>query len=247
MNKQKKRTAWFVAFLAVVVMLALILVYHIIFHKDQATIIALPDPVVTVQAEQLPASSQEDLFIDLGPENLQGFLSAIQAAESFSCTYTTTLTTISGKRIRTIQIWKKQDQLRAVISDGQTIRNLLLCDHVLWLWYNSDMRVVEIANPSVDFLDFCGIPTVQRFLDDWSGYITDCSYETAVSGESILLVTGCNNTEGQTCQISLDTGMLLQTSKWDESGTFYEVMQTDYQILTPADEDYQSAFDLPDK
>lgn len=248
MSKQKQRTAPIVISIVLLVMVLLFVLFRVLFRDDPNQSITLPEAVSAVSEEDDPPSEpQRELFVTVTPDNLAELLATLNKPEAYYQQLTLVWTGRETVRTETVRQWKKGQQTRVVVTGGrdEAEKNYLFDGQSLWLWYTGDPEALIVSQPAVEVEDLCAMPSVTVFMQTWSEHLSQVSYETSDSGEAGIFCQAQDDAGVERIWISLDNGLPMLDQREDESGQYYEAIQQDYRVLTPADEAYQNAFVLP--
>lgn len=248
MTKQKQRTAPIVISIVLLVMVLLFVLFRVLFRDSQDQSITLPEAVSTVlEEEESPAEPRRELFVSVTPENLSELLATLTKPEAYYQQLALSWTGSTTARTETVRLWRRGRQIRAVVTGGrdEQEKNYLFDGQSLWLWYTGDAEALVLADPAVEVEDLCAVPSVTAFMEAWANSLTQASYITADNGQAEIYCQGRDGSRGEELWISLDNGLPVLDRREDEAGQYYEAVQQDYRVLTPADEAYQNAFVLP--
>lgn len=133
------------------------------------------------------------------------------------------------------------------VRNGGT-ETLLTDGSTAWLWHSDDKHPVSVSvNGTVTIDDLMAIPTYELLLKEDPAKIVNADY--VVLQDPLVQCVYVSVEEDDILReywIELQTGLLFQATVTNEDQTVYSVYQESFELLSPEDEIFVSAFTLPD-
>ena len=265
MKRSEKKAALPVLLAVVLALAALFTAFRFLFREKAETAIVLPESSAaeepetdagestlrtgpdTEAAEDLPgqdsARAPDDTFLSLTTDSVRKILDDIPLPDAFYEAMAVTVAAGEGSEQHTVELWSKGGMLRARVSRNGSVTDYLRTEEGLTIWIEGEEEIIRIASPAADVEELCGVRVTTASVPDEQ--IQYAEYLTTSSGKYIYLETKQDALEIN-WWVDPDTGLVYMLQQIWDSAACYSVRQTDYRILTPADEAYTSAFLLPE-
>jgi|GEM_PF-1219029 len=241
----KKRIIYGV--IAIIIIVAIVILVNAFGSTDDSHVITMPSPAI-----DSGGSISDDGIdrIEVSSENVKTVLETITRAESFSRTYTIKTLWNGGKSTSTstLTYWQKGDNIRMSISQGNTVRNILILGDDLYIWYNGTYGVwqsklsessvsmeVDRFSELVTYEDIKGIPQEDILDASYAVHLDQpCIYAEYKSGELNYIYH---------VYVSINTGLLVSIEKYDGEDLIYSMESDSTELSTPPD----NLFSIPPK
>jgi len=184
--------------------------------------------------------------IEVTPETVRAVLGTLTRAESFSRSYAIKTLWTGGESQSDLSYWQKGDNIRLSITSGSSVRNILVRGEDLYVWYDgysgffkSKLSESDVSK-EVDM--FSGLLTYEELMDVPQEDILDAGYADQ-SGQPCIYAIYKSGELGYVSHIyiSIDTGLLLSTEKYDGDTLIYSMSSVSTDLSTPSD----SIFEVP--
>lgn len=232
------------AILAVIAITAL--VFLVLNYGDpvDSHTVTLPSPAV--ESGGAPDGDGTD-SIEVTPETLKVVLGTLVRAESYSRTYTVTDYADGGQKKDTaLSLWQEGGSVRLSIAEGSTVRNLLIRDGALYVWYDGYAGVFKSALPE-DALRretdrFTRLVTYEDILALPQEDILDAGY-AEISGQPCIFAEYRSGQLGYVTRVNIavGSGLVVSMEKYDGDTLLFSMASGPTDLSTPPD----SVFDIP--
>ena len=169
---------------------------------------------------------------------------AVTPADSYSRTITIEKFWSGGSNTRTVDVQVRASSARFTTQDGTRIKNVLISDGKLWIWYNDSDRVFCGTASGRDADEYQALTTYEDILSLSSDSILDAGY-TELDGEICIWCKTVDGAFGYETDfyVSAKTGLLMACEKYDGADLIYRMSSTEPDITTPD----ESAFIPPEQ
>lgn len=192
-------------------------------------VIAMPSPTVG-NNDSSEADGGDEYKITA--ETLKLTLKTVERSDSFSRAYSVKTYWEGGESDETIKHWSRDGKTRLVISRGTEVKNILILDDRVYIWYDGDQRAMEAGLSEA---------SVKRETDRLSRLLT---YEDIYAlDQDDILDAGYVDKFGQACiyakykqgtfgyvnqiYLSVDSGLLVSVEVYDG-----EKLATSMELIT---------------
>lgn len=184
-----------------------------------------------------PGGSEEDI-VSLTPDTVQAVVSMLTCADSYSRTVTVEDFWPGGNSSTELAVWVDHDRSRIRVEKDGVVRNILISDGTLYIWYDYSEEVF-----SSDKLDDAGVDewlrciSYDELLELPVSSISSASYEQ-FGGESCIYVEYVSGEFGyKSCvYISVSTGLLMGARVYDGETLVYQMNSSTPDLATPGEE-----------
>jgi hypothetical protein len=232
------------AILAVIAITALVFLVLSYQEPDDPYTVTLPSPAVE-SGGMLDGNNGNS--IEVTPRTLKAVLGTLVRTESYSRTYTVTDYANGGQKKETaLGLWQKGGSVRLSITEGSAVRNILVRDGSLYIWYNGYTGVFKSALPE---------DALRREIDRFTRLVT---YEDILElPQEDILDAGYADVDGQPCifaeyrsgqldyvtriNIAVGSGLVVSIEKYDGDTLLFTMASGPTDLSTPPD----SVFDIP--
>ncbi|MBP8639919.1 MAG: hypothetical protein KBI01_03320 [Oscillospiraceae bacterium] len=226
---------------AIAIIAAIVILIKAIGSTDNPHAITIPSPA----AESGGYIGDDGVNrVEVNPETVKVVLGTLSRAESFSRTYTVKNYWNGGESEDTLSYWQKGSNIRINIKRNNTVRNILVLENDLYVWYDGSSGVLKSTLSKSD---------VAREVDMFSGLVT---YEDIKEiPQEDILNAGYTEHSGQACiyceyksgelnyvkrlYVSNDTGLLVSLEKYDGDTLIYSMESVSIELSTPSDNIFQ--------
>lgn len=240
--KKRRGLLYILIFLTVAVLVLLVFFLSPSASVDTPAIV-LPDTSVNPVSETDSVPENEGRVIAVTPGTVQAAISTLSRAGSYSRTITVESFWSGGSSSRTIGVWVNGSDAKFLISNGHTVKNVLISGDELWIWYSDspDVYIGPASDSAAD--EYQGLLTYEDILNLDPASITDAGY-TEYSGERCIYVEYSDGVLGYVSHIwvSVDTGLLMGSQTMDGDTLIYRMSSSTPDISTPD----ESVFQRPD-
>ena len=213
------------------------------WRNDDAHQISVPSPAVDSGGG---INHDGVTRIEVTPETLKVSLGTLARAESFSRTYAIKTFWNGGESESDLSYWQKGANIRLSITNSGTVRHILVRGDDLYVWYDGYSGVFKSklseSNVSKEVDMFSGLLTYEELMDVPQEDIQDAGYADR-SGQPCIYAVYKSGELGYVSHIyiSIDTGLLLSTEKYDGDTLVYSMSSVSPDLSTPPD----SVFEIP--
>ncbi len=229
------------AFVAITALVFLVLSYQ---EQEDPYTISLPSPALE-SGGMLDGNKADS--IEVSPRTLKAVLGTLVRTESYSRTYTVTDYADGGQKKETaLSLWQKGGSVRLSITEGNAVRNLLVRDGSLYIWYNGYAGVFQSALPK-DALSretdrFTRLVTYEDILELPQEDILDAGY-VDMDGQPCIFVEYRSGLLGYVTRVNIavGSGLVISIEKYDGDALLFAMASGSTDLSTPPD----SVFDIP--
>lgn len=129
-----------IGILAVAVLIAAVIYLVASIGGPDTHVIVMPSPT-TKNNDNF--TTDGDSSLDVTPETLKTVLDTVSRAESFSRAYSVKTYWEGGESEETINHWSRDGKTRLVISRGTEVKNILILEDRVYIWYDGDRSAME--------------------------------------------------------------------------------------------------------
>lgn len=232
----KKRIIYGV--IALVIIIAIVILVKAFGSTDDSHVITMPSPAVDSGGN---ISDDGISRLEVSSENVKVVLETLARAESFSRTYTIKTLWNGGESESTFNYWQKGDSIRMSISQGSTVRNILVLGNDLYVWYDgySGFFKSKLSESSVskEVDKFSELVTYEDIKEIPQEDILDAGYDVHLNQPCIFVEykSGELNYVNHV-YVSIDTGLLVSTEKHDGEELIYSMESVSTELSTPSDD-----------
>lgn len=184
-----------------------------------------------------PGGSEQDI-VSLTPDTVQAVVSMLTCADSYSRTVTVEDFWPGGNSSTELAVWVDHDRSRIRVEKDGVVRNILISDGKLYIWYDYSEEVF-----SSDKLDDAGVDewlrciSYDELLELPVSSISSASYEQ-FGGESCIYVEHVSGDFGYTScvYISVSTGLLMGARVYDGEELIYQMTSSAPELSAPSED-----------
>ncbi|MEG1315877.1 MAG: hypothetical protein RSC86_00715 [Oscillospiraceae bacterium] len=181
-----------------------------------------------------------DSLAEVTPETVQAVLKTISRAESYHHTYSIKSFWAGGSSEATYALWQKGANTRLSISRNDMIKNLLIVDGLVSVWYNDSSSVFTSSLSDYDFRDadkFSSLISYEEILSCPIEDILSADYVDKLEEPCIYAKykSGGSNYVNH-IYVSVDTGLLMAAEIYDGETLIYSMSALSTELSTPADD-----------
>ena len=219
-----------------------IVVFLVLFQSGSTTPpdISLPEPI----NDSLRSVDDTSLNIigDVTKETVQAVISTLSRAESYYRKMASTLYSSSGELVSDIEVWCQGEKMRIISATEDEVRNILMDDTNLYIWYNGDNSLYKSKLDSSSPDEFLGIVSYESIINLEPENIISAEH-IEFQDESCIFVEYITGSQSYTYKayISIATGLLMGDETWDGDSLIYSMVSELPDISTPPN----SVFELP--
>lgn len=230
-----KKPAVIVVSAAVLLVLVFFLVRSFTSSRQLPTI-TLPTPAAQSSVGELPSGD----LINITPETVKTTLATLSRIESYSRTYSVTTYWSSGESTDKLSVWQKGESLKMTLDHAGSIKNLLIIDRDLYVWYDnvggsSKYTLYE------DF-DYSGTDRFTRLLTYEELFaadtqdIQDAGYVQLLGEPCIYVCYKGQNDYVNQINVSINSGLLVSAQIYDGEALIYSMESQTTELSAPQDE-----------
>lgn len=201
---------------------------------DTPPVILPTEAVTPAPSAEIGGGDSVSHPITVTADTVQAVISVLSRADSYSRTVTIEKFWSGGSNTRTVDVQVRASSARFTIQDGLNIKNILISDGKLWIWYNDSDKVFCGAASGRDADEYQALVTYEDILSLSSDRILDAGY-TELDGEICIwckAVVGAFDYETD-FYVSAKTGLLMACEKYDGDKLLYRMSSTKPDITTP--------------
>lgn len=223
---------WLYIVLAVVIVAALALLIFQPFSRQNTTTISLPTP----QTDKV--SAQPGGALEVTVDTVQTALRALSAKSDYNHSYTVTTYWQDGSSSEEVSVFEKDGSVRISRSAGETVKNTLITDGRVYVWYDDDSsKVFETEARSFSDVDaVAGLITYEELLSLPPENIYDAKYVTENNISCIYVKYSGAHDYTYELYVSVDSGILVTAAVYDGDNVVY-TMATGFISISPASDD----------
>ena len=223
---------------AVVIIVVIVFFVKTLSSPDDSHAINMPSPAVDSSGN---TSDDGINRVEVTPETVKAVLGTLSRAESFSRTYSIKTYWDGGESESNLSYWQKGSNIRMSISQNETIRNILVIDNDLYVWYDGSSGIFKskLSESSVarEVDKFSGLVTYEDIMEVPQEDILNAGYDVH-SGQSRIIVEYKSGELDYVNRlyISVDNGLLIAAEKYDGETLIYSMESDSPELSTPSDE-----------
>ena len=249
MDSRKNNRSVLVVGAALILVVALVLIFVLLQPENDREGIVLPTPQTDVPADPVTQESEQEEFLQITTDNVLDALRSLERPLHYNQTYEVAVGVDDVRAARTVELWVSGSLIHAEVSDGSKVRSVLTDGVTAWLWYDVDPNPISVQlSASVTTEDLLGLPgfdylsTLETMPVEEADYLmlqepqAQCIYVCARGGAD----------ETNRWWINLENGLLCRADALETSQLVYEVRQTFFALLAEGDASFTGKFALPD-
>ena len=223
---------------AVVIIVVIVFFVKTLSSPYDSHAINMPSPAVDSSGN---TSDDGINRVEVTPETVKAVLGTLSRAESFSRTYSIKTYWDGGESESNLSYWQKGSNIRMSISQNETIRNILVIDNDLYVWYDGSSGIFKskLSESSVarEVDKFSGLVTYEDIMEVPQEDILNAGYDVH-SGQSCIIVEYKSGELDYVNRlyISVDNGLLIAAEKYDGETLIYSMESDSPELSTPSDE-----------
>jgi len=229
-----------------VVLVALIILIAALLFLDTepgsgTAAVTLPSP--TASAAVSSGQDREDdrtVLALVTPETVQAVVASLPQTGAYSRIFTVESFFSGGSSSSLIAVWVRGSGLRVKEVSESAIRNTLILDDQLWIWYDDSTRIFsgrlsDLSPAEVD--RYQRLISYQQLLSLDADAILEADY-TDYAGCPCIYARYRAGELGYDYRVyvSVDTGLLMGSETWDGDTLIYRMVSDEPDISTPEDE-----------
>ena len=227
----RRRSKLFIIIL--LVLTAAVIIYALFFmgRSSETTEVSLPSPGQTGGVSQSDAPGLTETSVNAG--NVQAVLSGLSRAESYTAAVTVEDFWPGGSSSQELQVWVDGGRTRIRGEIGESTRNVLISDGMLYIWYDSVSGLLSMPSEqnsdrwmrAVSYEDVLSLPA-ENILD--AGYQmyggTNCIYVEYIEGDESYV---------NQIYVSVSTGLLAGAQSTEDGELIYRMNVTVSDLMAP--------------
>lgn len=224
------------AFIAAIVLVVLAVIFSTVGPVGQTPSISLPSPGAVDDG----GNSDSDIgVLDVTKDTVQLVLAKLSRVESFSRSYIVTTYWEGGESEDSVKYWQKGSDIRMSLSRDGYVKNTLMTDGSLYIWYDSvgKVRKTEIKAGSLAAADrYARLISYEELMEIDTADIKDAGYIEKLGEPCIFAEYETSDNYVNRVYVSVNSGLLLASERL-ENGKLAVSMEAVYTDLsTPADD-----------
>ncbi len=235
MNSKKTRN-----FIIVIAALAVLVVFYALFLHEP-TIDTPPVILAPAQTDAQPGgdpSGEVGLNLaEVTPETVQSVISTLKRADSWSRTVTIEDFWDGGSRSTELSVWTSGGRTRIRYAGSGDIKNILLLDGRLYIWYDGERGVFESDYQETDLAEadaWLRCLTYEELLELPAGEITGAGYAEYADVPCIYAEWHTRNFGYvNRVYVSVSTGLLMGSETYDGEDLIYRMSSSAPNISDP--------------
>jgi hypothetical protein len=223
-------------FVIVTVVLAAAVVLYALFGRMpsvETASVTLPTPVAG--GESQTSDSEEITLASVSPETVQAVIGTLNRAESYSRTVTVEDFWTGGSSSTELSVWADKQNERIRFDTGDDVKNILLNDGMLYIWYeNTDGVYTAPAGGTNDADTWLNCLTYEDLLALPASAITDAGYQE-YAGEPCVYAEYSSGSFGyrNIVYVSVNTGLLMGAETYDGETLVYRMTSGTPELAVP--------------
>lgn len=202
--------------ISAVVIMAVAVIIKIYGPTNISHTIVMPSPV-----RENGENTGEDSIIraEVNRETVQSALSILKRADSFSRTYKIKTYWDGGESESDFSLWKKGNNIRMSYSEQNTVKNILIIENDLYIWYDDSSSVLHSKlsenNLSKEIDMFSRLVTYEDVLSVPVENILDAGYFEKNEQQCIFVeYKSIDQNYVNQIYVSVDSGLLVSSSRY---------------------------------
>ncbi len=242
--KTRRASLCILALLAAAAVIWLVVRFVPSSNIDTPPIILPTEAVTPAPSAEIGSGDSASRPVTVTVDTVQAVISVLSRADSYSRTITIEKFWSGGSNTRTVDVQVRASSARFTTQDGTRIKNVLISDGKLWIWYNDSDRVFCGTASGRDADEYQALTTYEDILSLSSDSILDAGY-TELDGEICIWCKTVDGAFGYETDfyVSAKTGLLMACEKYDGADLIYRMSSTEPDITTPD----ESAFIPPEQ
>lgn len=206
-----------IGILAAIILIAAVIYLVASIGGPDTHVIVMPSPTAENGGNTVTDGGGK---LDITPETLKTALETVNRTQSFSRAYSVKTYWEGGESEEIIKHWSRDGKTRLVISQDTEVKNILILDDRVYIWYDGDQRAMEAGLSEA---------SVKRETDRLSRLLT---YEDIYAlDQDDILDAGYGEKFGHSCiyakykqgifdyvnqiYLSIDSGLLISIEVYD--------------------------------
>lgn len=221
--------------IAAIIIIILAVIVSIFGPASQTASITLPTPAAEGGALTGDASG----LLVITPETVCSALSMLTRTESFSRTYSVKTYWDGGESEDSISVWQKGNHVRMSISRGGSIKNILILENELYLWYEGTSGVLKTTLEDGDYTQvdrFARLISYEQLLYTDAEHITDAGYVDRLNEPCIFIEYTSSDNYVNRVYVSVDSGLLVASEKLENDKLVISMEAVSTELSTPSDD-----------
>ena len=239
--KAKRAPLYILIVLFVAALAALVFYFAPSGSIDTAEVI-LPTPTPTPEADDSGQTAAEEKRVDVTVDTVQAVLATLERPYSYSRVLTAETFWSGGSGLRSIDVKVHGANARLTLTDAGGVKNVLIADGELWIWYPDSHSAYRTGAGSADTDEYQSLITYEDIISMPAGNINDAGYVT-LDGEECIYVAFTDGAFAyqKRAYISIASGLLMRNEIYDGESLIFTLSSSAPDISTPD----ASVFDLP--
>ncbi len=223
------------AFIAAIVLTLLVVILSTVRSVSQTPSISLPSP----DSEEAGANAGSDMdVLGVTKDTVQIVLSKLSKVESFSRSYIVTTYWDGGESEESINYWQKGEDVRMSLSRNGHVKNTLMAQGRLYLWYDSADKIseTEINEESPASTDrYARLISYEELLESDIADIKDAGYIEKLGEPCIYAEYISSDNYVNRVYISVNSGLLLAYERYEGENLAVSMEAVYTDLSTPSD------------
>ena len=245
-SKTRSRSSIFIgAAIALIILLTVVLILFVMFVDPGADsdtpAVVLPSPISSGDASQENNGDNDDSLREVAVtvDTVQSVVSTLSRADSYVRTVRVDRFSTAGSGSSTMNVWVRGASTRIEATSGDVVRNILLTDGELWIWYSDSDAYYHgpAADGHAEADAYQSLLSYEELLTLPKDAILDAGYYE-FAGESCIYADYTVGELGyrNIVYISVSTGLLMGCETYDGNTLVYRMISAPPDISTPSDE-----------
>lgn len=237
-----KRAPLYILIVLVVAALAALVFYFAPSGSIETAEVILPTPTPTPEPDDSGEITAEERRVDVTADTVQAVLATLERPYSYSRVLTAETFWSGGSGLRSIDVRVHGANARLTLTDAGGIKNVLIADGKLWIWYPDSQSAYCADAGSADADEYQSLITYEDIIAMPAENINDAGYVTLDGDECIYVAY----TDGafhyqKRAYISIASGLLMRSEILDGESLIFTLSSSVPDISTPD----ASVFDRP--
>ena len=198
--------------------------------------ISLPSPVTD---DNSSGDSSGENSAEVTPETVQAALKTLSRINAYSRTFSITTYWEDGSSTSSLQQWQKGENMRLSYEQGGSVKNLLLKDGSLSVWYEDSPQVITVplGDGGISQADrFSGLITYEELMRVPVEKIINADYQTRQGEPCIYVEYSTDEHYVNRICVSINSGLLIYAQIFENDTLIYQMELQSTELSTPADD-----------
>jgi len=249
MDSRKNNRSVLVVSAALILVVALVLIFVLLQPESDREGIVLPTPQTDSPSDPVLQEQEQEEFLQITTDNVVDALRSLERPVHYNQTYEVAVGVDDDRAARTVELWVSGSLIHAEVTGGDKVRSVLSDGVTAWLWYDVDPNPISVQlSDSVTTEDLLGLPGFDYLSTLETVPVEEVDYLMLQEPQAqcIYVCARAGADETDRWWINLENGLLCRADALEASQLVYEVRQTFFARLAEGDESFTGKFALPD-